>query len=1752
MAETTNQKNIDAGIANLASVIKSITKSKKNIISASKDLAEIIKIMAAVSKALGSTETKEAITVSNDISKVLKGISKSIASMAEPFEQINSVNFGGLLVAKTKVKLMSNTIKSIINEINSQFKLILSNRDVIDTINDTAAMMAAITDAITAIALIFAALDTVETKDVKNNIKKITHAINYLKPLIESLQELENTKDIKGVADIAKELEVAMGSINAIFILIRKSKTFGVKFKSKLIIKALGRIKDIVDKIQETFQGIKDAKNIKKQVTQVKEIFDAMKSIMIAAMLMVPVSVMFVALSPIIILCLVAAALVLKLLIFILVYLLNPMKLMKAKLVILGMIVLMLLIVTLALELLLLGMLAIPAIKTFPYVLAFFLGLIALVVMLAAFGLIVSVAWQLMVIGIIGVALITVAVLCVVVIALLLRVLQELDLDIEKIKENVKKVLETASQIILWVVEPLDPQDKMHNDSDERPEPGIFDIIGHGLVKAIGAIFAAISLMAILIAVAAILLIAMLLRSLQTLDLDVGKIRDNVMLVLDTCEWILEYITTPSEGRFEESDKADTVTVLAGVVYKPLIKVIDAIAGAAYLLVMLIGILAIMLIALMLRELEKIDLNEGKILANVDKVIGVCKAIISQIFQKDSENNERSGRGILGGLMEMIYPPILPVLDAIFALAYLAIMVIAILCIWGIAKLLQVIEDLDINQGKIQNNVEKVLSTCRFIINRIFVKDEEDQEKSSRGILGAFIKLFYPPLSPVLDAVFALVYLALMIIAIVIILGIAKLLQVIQDIDINQDKMLDNVNIVLQTCRHIIKMIFAPDEENEDRSNRSGISAFLAWVMPELGPILDAIFALAYLAVMMIAMTVVLGMVKLLEQIGMIDQAVLEQAQVNADLTMKTAQYIASIVYREDDQNQDKSSRGSIVGFISWVMPELGSIMGAILTVAYLALMTIAMVIVLGIVKIMAEVGKIDTSVVENAATIVEIVMTTGYNIVNKVYEGEDNGSKESNRGGLLKVVEWIAGKDVADVIAALLSVAHLALMAFAIYIVAAIAKSMNEIGGLDRDKILKARDNASLVMETAVHIMDLLMNGDFELPEATDDENMPALLRWLLPDSLKSIVGAIMTIGALALSEIMIGALGEIAKSLKYIASTDTSYISKANENANLIMDASGNILKRMNTDIIGTFGSVEEFKKVAEVIKSMSSLIVSVANIGVALQKLAELPEFDLPKATENTIKMYQATMAIIEVIAQTATDKSDQMKELLDSLVPGADFFGGMDWLCFSAYDVFAERLKKLAEIVKGASGAVKNMVTFLKEIPNLHKQMTTISGLDSAAMAQFGSMFYTLWRRLNSAFVDIHNIMNDAGEKWLSDSNLEDDTEQLGLMTSVAKAATGVLRQLSWLFRSVQNVANWVKVLSSVEFDAEGFTAVVALFRKVNVMLKCILATGMGASWQTLKETAETASVTIYKIQDYMVGCVNLIPVIQALATSLANISVDLDKVSDNSSRMSTALMHMRRIIALASFPAKRELVHQNMDLMDRINQSIQGFVHVTSQDVKNSKQLTDNYIAFLTRVNTMDFTKLKTTEQLMKHWADMSRSINGNFQGLAQALNEHIMPALQKLDKTMDESVKVQKQIIEDLAKPIDASQLTSGMGGATSMPGSVVGSPTDTSMSAGSTGGGAGNNGANTGARTNNTSAASTTGASGGGDGLVGDYQEDDMYLDKETNTYKHKNKENGSFLSPYGAAPAPKKQSAIDRLSKALDGDAIRVKIVN
>jgi hypothetical protein len=87
---------------------------------------------------------------------------------------------------------------------------------------------------------------------------------------------------------------------------------------------------------------------------------------------------------------------------------------------------------------------------------------------------------------------------------------------------------------------------------------------------------------------------------------------------------------------------------------------------------------------------------------------------------------------------------------------------------------------------------------------------------------------------------------------------------------------------------------------------------------------------------------------------------------------------------------------------------------------------------------------------------------------------------------------------------------------------------------------------------------------------------------------------------------------------------------------------------------------------------------------------------------------------------------------------------------------------------------------------------------------------------------------------------------------------------------------------------------------------------------------------------------------------------------------------------------------------------------------TAEATSNTERVLQNYDKFLTKVNDMKLGNLKTTAKMFEQMARFSESINGNFDALADTLNEKIAPLMEELKELLND---VQERVAEKAGQP---------------------------------------------------------------------------------------------------------------------------------
>lgn len=106
--------------------------------------------------------------------------------------------------------------------------------------------------------------------------------------------------------------------------------------------------------------------------------------------------------------------------------------------------------------------------------------------------------------------------------------------------------------------------------------------------------------------------------------------------------------------------------------------------------------------------------------------------------------------------------------------------------------------------------------------------------------------------------------------------------------------------------------------------------------------------------------------------------------------------------------------------------------------------------------------------------------------------------------------------------------------------------------------------------------------------------------------------------------------------------------------------------------------------------------------------------------------------------------------------------------------------------------------------------------------------------------------------------------------------------------------------------------------------------------------------------------------------------------DLDKVSKRANKIDNILSSIKKA----------------SDIMGK-------FTKISDKEVENNTKVIGNYIKYLDKVNSIKVENVKSVTNLFEKMAQFSKSINGDFNRLADALNEKIAPLLAELKRLME-------------------------------------------------------------------------------------------------------------------------------------------------
>lgn len=371
---------------------------------------------------------------------------------------------------------------------------------------------------------------------------------------------------------------------------------------------------------------------------------------------------------------------------------------------------------------------------------------------------------------------------------------------------------------------------------------------------------------------------------------------------------------------------------------------------------LLIGAIALIVLLMLgigffLMLLTKLELDKDLVIQAVKDIMECAWCIISNVFAQDDEDAESTDKGFAEKLIGWVLSGLGAILVAILAVAYIALIFIAVSFILLIALELRLLQELDLKPDKIKENVKIVLTTAQDIINDIFEPEENEEKKSDRTYLEAVLEHIGSGLVMIVQAIMAVIYLALITFAIMMILVISGMLRLLQELELDEEKITTNVNLVFKTAEQVVSSVFDPEDDKDNPSKKDWVADAIEYFFGGLAKILLAIMAIAYLALIMVSIALITGIAGMLRGLQEIK---LENAIIKdrVKLVCETANLVIDTLFDYRDDKDNPSKKGFLRSLFSWIgLGPLIKILDAIMAIAYLALISAC----IGIIKTIAE-----------------------------------------------------------------------------------------------------------------------------------------------------------------------------------------------------------------------------------------------------------------------------------------------------------------------------------------------------------------------------------------------------------------------------------------------------------------------------------------------------------------------------------------------------------------------------------------------------------------------------------------------------------------------------------------------------------------------------------------------------------------------------------------------------------------------------
>lgn len=373
-----------------------------------------------------------------------------------------------------------------------------------------------------------------------------------------------------------------------------------------------------------------------------------------------------------------------------------------------------------------------------------------------------------------------------------------------------------------------------------------------------------------------------------------------------------------------------------------------------------------------------------------------------------------------------------------------------------------------------------------------------------------------------------------------------------------------------------------------------------------------------YAEMILIGWAVILAMIAMIWLMALMLEHI---SKINLDLNainerintiLEVCGNIALSMFETKEPKAEKTKKNWVEKVISFVAPAYVKVLGAILSVAYLACLVVSILFIWLIGEMLEQIVKLDIDE-ELALKRADTILGVCEKISVGMFERQPSPDNPSNKTWIQSVVEFVA-QPYMKIIGGILSVAYLAAMVVSVLFIWMIAAMLEQIVELEIDEaaVISKVDG---ILNTCNNISSRIFKKDDTKTEPTEKGNILKSIGNFLEEhvggafrGISNVIKAVVSTGYFAImlvSVLMVWFLANTLEKLINISFTKDAVDSKVDS----ILLCSNSIITKVN--------ALQEYEIDWDALDDIGDVADDLIDIAESLSEIAEFKIYDLQKA-------------------------------------------------------------------------------------------------------------------------------------------------------------------------------------------------------------------------------------------------------------------------------------------------------------------------------------------------------------------------------------------------------------------------------------------------------------------------------------------------------------------------------------------------------